>query len=315
MSFKDLKNNRKNLTEKLKQSLHETSKSGSDEDSGLFWKLQTDKKSGIGEAVIRFLPPSEGEDASYVKLWSHGFQSKLTSKWYIENSLTTLGQEDPVGEMNRELWNTGSEANKNIARSRKRKLNYYSNILVIKDKANPENEGKVFLFRYGPKIFEMIQKQIEPQYDDVESVNVFDFWEGANFRMRAKTIFIDNKPVPNYDDSEFDRPSALLKGDDTKLEALWHQQHSLQEIVSPAKFKSYDDLKKRLKEVLGPEAKNYQLFGGSIENQVTGIVSDSAPTAKAEDIPFDTDDEDTGTSTGSDYFETAGDGLFDEPDV
>lgn len=328
MSFADLKKNRKSLTEKLQKSLEKT-QTYEDKDDGSYWKLTVDKKTGIGEAVIRFLPASEGEDLPYVQMWSHGFKSKLTGKWYIENSRTTLGktEKDPVSEMNTELWSTGLESNKAIARDRKRKLSYYSNILVIKDKANPENEGKVFLFRYGQKIFEMIQAELKPAYDDKEPVDVFDLWEGANFRLRAKTIMVDGKPMQTYEDSEFDRPTALFKGEDEKLEKLWKSQYKLNDLVAPDKFKSYDELLAKLRTVLGAEVANYTIFGGSIANQVSGIHADNhvaeaaaIRTARAEDLPVEEDSEDVPwddssekkTDDAQDYFKNIGTGLFND---
>lgn len=325
-SFDKFKRSRDDLNAKLQKSLEKTTEgSGSSaKDDDTFWKLTVDKKTGVGQAVIRFLPASEGEDVPYVQLFTHGFKSKLTGKWYIENSLTTIGKDDPVSEMNRELWNSGLESNKAIARERKRKLSYYANILVIKDPAKPENEGKVFKFRFGQKIFEMIQAQIKPQYDDIVPVNPFDFWEGANFRLRAKSILLNGQSVPTYEDSEFDRPSALFKGDDAKLEELWKQQYKLSEIVSEDKFKSYDELKAKLRAVLGAEANNFALFGGDINNAKAGIHADAAEPARqprAADIPVDTGGEDDvpwkdepvaagQEQSAEDYFGSMGRGLF-----
>lgn len=331
MSFANFKRNRENLNTKLQASLEKTEGASYAKDDDTVWKLTVDKKTGIGEAVIRFLPEAEGNDLPYVKMFNHGFKSELTGKWYIENSLTTIGQQDPIGDVNRELWNTKLEANQNIVRQRKRKLSYYANILVIKDKANPENEGKVFKFRFGQKIFDMIEAQRNPAYEDVQKVVVWDFWEGANFRLRSKNILVNGKTMPSYEDSEFDRPSALLKGDDKKLEELWKSQYDLREIVSPDKFKSYDELKAKLREVLGAEANNYTIFGGSQANAKAGIHSDApvaqAPTqrqARAADLPVadgqddslpwgdDTPAEGVPTQSAEDYFENMGKGMFKE---
>jgi len=209
-----------------------------------FWRAEQDKQ-GNGFAVIRFLPEIDGEDCPWTKVYSHAFQGM--GGWYIENSLTTLNQKDPVSELNSELWNTGSEEDKNIARSRKRKTTYISNILVIKDEANPQNEGKIFLFKYGTKIFEKIQEKMKPEFKDEEPINPFDFWHGCNFKLKIRKV----GGYTNYDKSEFDSPSAIMGGDDVKIEKIWKQEYSLKEFVSPDSFKSYDELKKRLFDVLG----------------------------------------------------------------
>ena len=208
-----------------------------------FWKPEMDK-TGVGSAVIRFLPAPDNEDLPWVKLYSHAFQGP--GGWYIENSLTTLGQKDPISEHNRELWNTGTEANKEIVRKQKRKLSYYSNIYVVKDPAHPENEGKVFLFKFGKKIFDKILNAMQPEFEDEEPINPFDFWGGANFRLKIRKV----EGYWNYDKSEFDSASALMDDDDA-LEALWKKEYSLSAIVAADQFKSYEDLEKRLKMVLG----------------------------------------------------------------
>jgi hypothetical protein len=201
-------------------------------------------KTGVGSAIIRFLPAPDNEDLPWVKLYSHAFQGP--GGWYIENSLTTLGQKDPISEHNRELWNTGTEANKEIVRKQKRKLSYYSNIYVVKDPAHPENEGKVFLFKFGKKIFDKILNAMQPEFEDEEPINPFDFWGGANFRLKIRKV----EGYWNYDKSEFDSASALMDDDDA-LEALWKKEYSLSAIVAADQFKSYEDLEKRLKMVLG----------------------------------------------------------------
>ena len=207
------------------------------------WKLEVDK-SGNGYAVIRFLPAPNGEDLPFVKLYSHAFQGP--GGWYIENSLTTLGQKDPVSEYNTTLWNNGTDAGKDLARKQKRKLTYVSNIYVVKDPANPENEGKVFLYKYGKKIFDKLTAAMQPEFEDEEAIDPFDFWQGANFSSKAKNV----AGYRNYDSSEFAAVSALLD-DDEAMEGIWKQQYSLEEFVAPDQFKSYDDLKKRLGYVLG----------------------------------------------------------------
>ena len=244
MSFSDLKKQSKlgNLTAKLVKEVEKmNNNSGSSDDR--VWKLDVDK-SGNGYAVIRFLPAPNGEDLPFVKLYSHAFQGP--GGWFIENSLTTLGQKDPVSELNSELWNNGTDAGKELARKQKRKLTYVSNIYVVKDPANPANEGKVFLFKYGKKIFDKLTAAMQPEFEDEEAIDPFDFWQGANFKLKAKNV----AGYRNYDSSEFASPSPLLDDDDA-MEAIWKKQFSLAELVAADQFKSYDELKKRLDYVLG----------------------------------------------------------------
>jgi hypothetical protein len=244
MSFENLKKQSKlgSLTEKLVKEVEKMNTSGGGPDDR-FWKPEMDK-TGVGSAIIRFLPAPEGEDLPWVKMYSHAFQGP--GGWYIENSLTTTGGKDPVSEYNRELWNSGTEKDKETVRKQKRKLSYYSNIYVVKDPAHPENEGKVFLFKFGKKIFDKILNAMQPEFEDEEPINPFDFWAGANFRLKIRKV----EGYWNYDKSEFDRSSALLDDDDA-LEALWKKEYSLSAIVAPDQFKSYEDLEKRLKYVLG----------------------------------------------------------------
>ena len=244
MSFADLKKQSKlgSLTAKLVKEVEKmNNNSGSSDDR--VWKLDVDK-SGNGYAVIRFLPAPNGEDLPFVKLYSHAFQGP--GGWYIENSLTTLGQKDPVSELNSELWNNGTDAGKELARKQKRKLTYVSNIYVVKDPANPANEGKVFLFKYGKKIFDKLTAAMQPEFEDEEAIDPFDFWAGANFKLKAKNV----AGYRNYDSSEFARPEPLLDDDDA-MEGVWKKQYSLAELVAADQFKSYDELKKRLDYVLG----------------------------------------------------------------
>ena len=207
------------------------------------WKPELDK-SGTGQAVIRFLPAPDGEELPWVKVWKHAFQGS-TGKWYIENSLTTIGKNDPVSEHNTSLWNTGLESDKETARKQKRKLEYYSNIYVVSDPKHPENNGKVFLFRYGKKIFDKIMASMQPEFEDETPINPFDFWEGANFKLKIRKV----DGYWNYDKSEFDSVSALLD-DDAKLDATWKTQYPLADFHAPSNFKSYEELKKRLDDVL-----------------------------------------------------------------
>lgn len=208
-----------------------------------FWALEVDK-AGNGYAVIRFLPPTKGEDLPWVRIWNHGFQGP-TGKWYIENSLTTLGKPDPVSELNTELWNSGTEANKEIARKQKRRLTYIANIYVVKDPAHPENEGKVMLYKFGKKIFDKIKDVMQPQFEDEEPINPFDFWKGSNFKLKARNV----EGYRNYDKSEFESASPLLE-DDEALEKVWNKQHSLSEFLDPKHFKTYEELKAKLEQVL-----------------------------------------------------------------
>ena len=209
-----------------------------------FWKPELDK-SGNGYAVIRFLPAPDGEEMPWAKVWSHAFKGP-GGQWYIENSLTTIGKDDPVGELNRELWNSGRDSDKEIARAQKRKLSYYSNIYVVKDQLNPQNEGKVFLYKYGKKIHDKIVSSMQPQFEDEEPINPFDMWQGADFRIKIQTI----GGYWNYDKSDFAAPSTLGGFDDEKLESLWKSQYSLKEFTDPSAFKSYEKLEERLNLVL-----------------------------------------------------------------
>ena len=244
MSFADLKKQSKlgSLTQKLVKEVEKMNNAGSSGDDRL-WKLEVDK-GGNGYAVIRFLPAPEGEDLPFVKLYSHAFQGP--GGWYIENSLTTLGQKDPVSEYNTMLWNNGTDAGKEAARKQKRKLTYIANIYVVKDPANPANEGKVMLYKFGKKIFDKLTAAMQPEFEDEEAIDPFDFWQGANFKLKAKNV----AGYRNYDSSEFARQDALLEDDDA-MEAIWKKEYSLEEFVAADQFKSYDDLKKRLDYVLG----------------------------------------------------------------
>jgi gp32 DNA binding protein like len=243
MSFSDLKKQSKlgSLTAKLVKEVEKISAGESVIDER-FWKPEVDKV-GNGFAVIRFLPAPEGEELPWSKVWSHAFQGP--GGWYIENSLTTLNQKDPVSDYNRELWNSGNDKDKETVRKQKRKLSYYSNIYVVKDPANPQNEGKVFLYKFGKKIFDKIMGAMQPEFDDEEAINPFDFWQGANFKLKI----VKKDGYWNYDKSEFDRPSALLDDDDA-MEALWKKQYSLTQFLGADQFKSYDELEARLNSVL-----------------------------------------------------------------
>ena len=290
MSFADLKKQSKlgSLTAKLVKEVEKMNNTSGNADDRI-WKLDVDK-SGNGYAVIRFLPSPDGEDLPFVKLYSHAFQGP--GGWYIENSLTTLGQKDPVSEYNTTLWNNGTDAGKETARKQKRKLTYVSNIYVVKDPANPDNEGRVFLFKYGKKIFDKLTAAMQPEFEDEEAIDPFDFWQGANFKLKAKNV----AGYRNYDSSEFTAVTPLLDDDDA-LEGLWKKESSLQEFVAADQFKSYDELKKRLGYVLGSkttvredvETVDEDDNRGSAEQLVTAATSTSS-------IPVGTgseDDDDT----------------------
>ena len=251
MSFSALKQNRANDIANL-VSAAESIGGGTQEKKSYaderFWKPTVDK-AGNGYAVLRFLPAPTGEDLPWVRYWDHGFKGP-TGLWYIENSLTSIGQPDPVGEMNSVLWNTGRDEDKAIARERKRRLHYVTNIMVVSDPSNPASEGKVYLYKFGKKIFDKIMDSMQPEFADEEPVNPFDFWEGADFKLKIRNV----EGYRNYDKSEFSSPSALYEGEDTRLETVYDQLHDLSEFTSPSNYKSYDDLKAKLIKVLGEEA-------------------------------------------------------------
>ena len=280
MSFANLKKQSKlgSLTAKLVKEVEKLNTNGASGDDRL-WKLEVDK-SGNGYAVIRFLPAPDGEDLPFVKLYSHAFQGP--GGWYIENSLTTLGQKDPVSEYNSQLWNNGTDAGKDAARKQKRKLTYISNIYVVKDPANPENEGKVFLYKYGKKIFDKLTAAMQPEFEDEEAIDPFDFWQGANFKLKAKNV----AGYRNYDSSEFTAVTPLLDDDDA-LESVWKKESSLKEFVEADQFKSYEDLKKRLEYVLGSKRPTTSIEEedtdrGAAEELVTAAVS-TTPSSVNED--------------------------------
>ena len=280
MSLESLK--RSNSLDKLlgevqKENAPQEKKSYKDE---RLWKPEVDK-SGNGYAVIRFLPAVEGEDMPWAKVWNHAFQGP-TGQWYIENSLTTLGQNDPVSEMNSAYWNSGVESDKEIARRQKRKLQYFANIYVVQDQANPENEGKVMLYRFGKKIFDKVMDAMQPEFPDDTPVNPFDFWEGANFKLKLRKV----EGYWNYDKSEFSTPSALFDDDD-QLEEVWKKQYPLAEFTAASNFKSYDELKKRLDAVLTGTAKvgnatEVMEDAPSVESKVNTKPA-PAPTAESDD--------------------------------
>ena len=280
MSFDKLRKQSKlgSLTDRLVKEVEKmnSSSGGADE---RFWKAELDK-TGVGSAVVRFLPAPDGEELPWVKVYSHAFQGP--GGWYIENSLTTTGGKDPVSDYNRQLWNSGNDADKDTVRKQKRKLSYYSNIYVVKDPLHPENEGRVFLFKYGKKIFDKVLEAMQPEFDDETPINPFDFWQGANFKLKI----VKKDGFWNYDKSEFDKVAPLLDDDDA-LEALWKKQYSLSAITAPDQFKSYEDLERRLKTVLG----QIQKQAPRLDEEVVSEAEDPVPVAAPVSTSSDEEDE------------------------
>ena len=260
MSFADLKK-KSGSFEKLQAELDKVNNPVTSFGDDRFWKPELDK-SGNGYAVISFLPQPTGEDLPWVRIWSHAF--KGPGGWYIENSLTTLNKKDPVSEYNTELWNSGLESDKDTARKQKRILKYYSNVLIVSDPKHPENEGKIFLFRYGKKIHDKLAEVINPQFEDETAYDPFDFWKGANFKLKVRKV----DGFWNYDKSEFDGSSEVFDGDEGKLEELYGKLYSLTQFLKEDNFKSYDDLKSKL---------NRTLTGSGVQ----GTVEKFTPTPKA----------------------------------
>ena len=239
-----------------------------------FWKLEADK-AGNGTATIRFLPTAEGDELPWVKIFSHGFQGP-TGKWYIENSLTTIGENDPVGELNSRLWNTGNEADKETARKQKRKLSYVANVLIVSDPKHPENEGKVKLFKFGKKIFDKIMDKARPTFEDETPVNVFDLWAGADFKLRMRKV----DGYPNYDQSAFQEPSAITEDEDEML-SIVNSQHKLSEFLDRKNFKTYEELSRKLASVLeGGTAAPSAASLSEDEDEQPRSVKATAPKAK-----------------------------------
>jgi hypothetical protein len=270
MDFSQLKKSSgKGQLEKLTEELTKLSgtKQTDNKKDERFWYPNVDK-AGNGYAVIRFLPPPQGEDIPFVRIFEHGFQGP-TGSWYIENSLTTIGKSDPVGEYNSQLWNSGLDSDKEIARKQKRKLGYVSNVYVITDQQNPENEGKVFLFKYGKKIFDKLNEAMNPEFADEDAMNPFDLWSGANFKLKIRNV----EGYRNYDKSEFSKPGPLA--DDSEMEAIWNKEYSLQAFLNPKNFKSYDELKAKMNKVLGLDTAGMRAAAPAIVSR-----------AKEEDAPW-----------------------------
>jgi hypothetical protein len=288
-SFADLKRARKTSLESLISETNKLNNPGDNQDrnSDNFWKPTVDK-AGNGYAVIRLLPAPAGEDLPWVRVFNHGFQGP--GGWYIEDSLTTIGKKDPVSEHNSMLWNSGIESNKDIVRKQKRRLNYITNIYVVSDPSAPENEGKVFLYKFGKKIFDKINDMMNPQFQDEQPVNPFDLWEGANFKLKIRQV----EGYRNYDKSEFDRPEALMD-DDNQMEAIWKSQHSLAEFVNPNNFKSYDEHQAKLNRVLGLDGGtsqgNREGIAQSVEDIEPAPMPRAAPAPAAPAMAADDDDD------------------------
>jgi hypothetical protein len=284
MSFENLKRNRDQIS-KLVQAAEKVGGAPTEQKSYAderIWKPTVDK-AGNGYAVLRFLPAPDGEDLPWVRYWDHGFKGP-TGLWYIENSLTSIGQTDPVGELNSKLWNSGSEDDKETARKQKRRLHYVANVYVVSDSANPDNEGKVFLFKFGKKIFDKIMDVMQPAFQDEKPVNPFDMWEGADFKLKIRNV----EGYRNYDKSEFSSPSPLSE-DDSKLEAIYNKAYSLKEFTDPSNYKSYAELKAKLMRVLGQEVE-----GGAPTMREERVMNEpvSAPAPKQPAVAADMDDDD-----------------------
>ena len=281
MDFESLKTSSSGfdkLTKALEENLNpEDSKKQNKYQDERLWKPELDK-TGNGYAVLRFLPATSGEDMPWVRLWSHAFQGP--GGWYIENSLTTLGNKDPVSEENTRLWNTGVESDKGIARNRKRKLSYYSNVLIVSDPAHPENEGQVKLFKFGKKIFDKITEAMQPEFDDETPINPFDFWKGANFKLKIRKV----DGFWNYDKSEFEGVSAIADNDDS-IKAIWEKQYPLKPFLDASNFKSYEELKEKLNRVITGTKSTDTVENVDLPSTSTGTVQskDSASTASASD--------------------------------
>jgi hypothetical protein len=289
MSLSELRKKSSSNFEKLTKQLNSlnSNNSGKDPTEDLFWKPDVDK-AGNGYAVIRFLPP-QNEDIPFVRIYDHGFQGP--GGWYIEKSLTTIGKQDPVGELNSKLWNSGDQE---TARKQKRRLSYYSNIYIVKDPAHPSNEGKVFLFKYGKKIFDKINDLINPQFEDEKPINPFDLWEGATFRLKIRMV----EGYRNYDKSEFEA-AAPLSEDDDMLERVYKQTHSLQQFLDPKNFKTYEELEKKLNKTLGRNSSSASAPSRNALDMIDDELPEAAPAPKKEaakpeieSTPWKTDEDD-----------------------
>ena len=305
MSLKSLKARRgTSAITKMTEAAAKLEKKGYEPDPRL-WKAPRDKD-GNGYAVIRFLPAPEQNELPWGRYWSHAFKGERTGQWYIERSLTSLGKQDPLGELNSKDYNSGSEARKALASKRKRKLNYVANIYVVSDPARPENEGKVFMYEFGKKIYNKIMEAMQPEYPDEAPMDPFDMWEGGNFKLKVRKV----EGFPNYDKSDFDDPSALLDGDDAELEAVYEQVHDLDKYTLEEGYKTYDQLKARLDMVMGSVSEEVQRdLNTTAESAPIPSVEESQPatsvidTGDDEDLSVDAEDD----GDVSSYFDSLAD--------
>lgn len=290
MDLATLRSMRKNSFDKIASEMTKMSAPGGGYADDRFWKLEGDK-AGNGSAIIRFLPGVDGDGIPWVRLFEHMFKGP-TGKWYVEKSLTTIGLDDPVSDLNSRLWNSGIESDKNIARAQKRALKYITNILVVSDSKNPENEGKVFLFKFGKKIFDKIKEKANPTFADDDPVNVFNPYNGANFKLRMRKVGSPNDPsksYANFDESIFLEPTPIDGNDEKMLEVL-NKQYSLAEFIDPKSFKSYDDLAKKLHDVLHPGGASQTTAAARLDDDIvdeTPVVKGTADMAP----PWDDDDD------------------------
>ena len=291
MSLENLKRNRDQIS-KLLQAAEATEGTSEKKSYGddRIWKPTVDK-AGNGYAVLRFLPAKNSDEIPWVRYWDHGFKGP-TGQWYIENSLTSIGQQDPVGELNSRLWNSGIDADKETARRQKRRLHYVTNVLVLQDPGNPQNEGKVMLYKFGKKIYDKIMDAMQPEFADETPVNPFDMWGGADFKLKIRNV----EGYRNYDKSEFANPSELYGGEDSKLEPLVNQLHDISEFTDPKNYKSYDELKAKLMRVLGEES---SMGAPTMKEEMQMNEPAPAPTYETvppitkEEVVSSTDDDDT----------------------
>ena len=293
MTFEKLKQNRDNAISKLVSAADSNSEKKTYGDDRI-WKPTVDK-AGNGYAVLRFLPAGGDEDLPWVRYWDHGFKGS-TGRWYIERSLTSIGQPDPVSELNSQLWNTGRDEDKELARLRKRRLHHVSNVLVVSDSGNPQNEGKVFLYEFGKKIMDKIMDVMQPQFQDETPTNPFDFWSGANFKLKIRNV----EGYRNYDKSEFDTATSLFDGDEGQLEEVYNKLHKLSEFTDPENYKSYTDLKRKLFEVIGEaevatglSTEQHVELNTVKEAPVVNSAESNAPVEASNDTTSEGDSEDT----------------------
>lgn len=289
ITLRDIKKNLAAEKEKIRRKVEDLNNSQNRAKDDRFWNLETDQN-GTGSAIIRFLRARADEDTPFVTLYNYGFQGP-TGKWYIENSLKTIGKTDPVDEANAKLWQAGDDASVSQARKRARRTGYVSNILVISDPKNPENEGKVKLFRYGKKLMAKIKDMIEPPFEGDPSIDPFCFFEGANFRLKVRRV----EGYPNYDASHFDKPSELFDGDEKKIEEVWNSQHPLMELLDEKHFKSYDELKKRFVEVMGEDDAGTPAPSSAASTRRSNRKVEEEE--EGEGIPFDTEEEEKPKTT------------------